>query len=79
MFLSTPFANRCLIYSDWAFESPCIAHQPEGIHPVQIHLIGIPDSPDHRSVRTKEVKFTRIYSLGPRFSARCLYYRGFLF
>ena len=27
------------------------------IHPVQIHLIGIRDSPDHRSVRNKEVKF----------------------
>ena len=29
----------------------------DGIHPVQIHLIGIRDSPDHRSVRNKEVKF----------------------
>ena len=26
------------------------------IHPVQIHLIGIRDSPDYRSVRNKEVK-----------------------
>ena len=33
-------------------KSPCIAHQPDGIH-----LIGIRDSPDHRSVRNKEVKF----------------------
>ena len=27
----------------------------DGIYPVQIHLIGIRDSPDHRSVRNKEV------------------------
>ena len=31
--------------------------RPDGIHPVQIHLIRIRDSPDHRSVRNKEVKF----------------------
>ena len=37
MFLCTPFPNFCFIYSDWA--SPCIAHQPDWIHPVQIHLI----------------------------------------
>ena len=74
MFLCTPFANRCLIYSDWAFESPCIAHQPEGIHPVQIHLIGIRNSPDHCRVRNKEVKFI-CYSLGQRFSVRCPYQR----
>ena len=54
-FLCTPFANRCLIYSDWAFEvtlhsssarrdSPCV-DSPER------------DSPDHRSVRNKEIKF----------------------
>ena len=72
MFLCTPFANRCLIYSDWAFESPCIAHQPEGIHPVQIHLMGIRNSPDHCRVRNKEVKFI-CYSLGQRFSVRCPY------
>ena len=29
----------------------------DGIHPVEIHLIGNRDSPDHRSVRNKEVKF----------------------
>ena len=28
----------------------------EGIHHVQIHLIGIRDAPGHRSVRNKEVK-----------------------
>ena len=57
MFLCVPFANRCLIYSDWAVESPCTAHQPDGIHPVQIHLIGIRDSPDQSNVRNKDVKF----------------------
>ena len=39
MFLCTPFANRCLIHSDWAFEITWHAHQPDGIHPAQIHLI----------------------------------------
>ena len=38
MVLCTPFENRCLIYSDWAFE--ITLHGPDGIHPVQIHLIG---------------------------------------
>ena len=37
---------------------------------MQIYLIGIRDSPDHRSVRNKEIKFIRIYYLGPRFSVR---------
>ena len=51
IFLCTPFANRCLIYSATGLlKTPCIAHQPDGIHPVQIHLIGIRDPPDHRSV-----------------------------
>ena len=45
-----------------------------GIFPVQIHLIGIRDSPDHRSVRNKEVKFIWLYSLLSRFSVRCPYY-----
>ena len=50
--------------SVWAtglLKSPCIAHQPDrldGIYHVQIHLIGIPNSPDHYSVRNKEVTFT---------------------
>ena len=35
-------------------------------HPVQIHLIGIRDSLDHRSVSNKEVKLIEICSLGPR-------------
>ena len=57
MFLCTPFANRRLIYSDGLLNSPCIAHQPDRIHSVQIQLIGILDTPDHHSVRRKEVKF----------------------
>ena len=53
MFLCKTFMNCCLIYSNWA----CVAHQQDGIHPVQIHLIRIRDSPDHCSVLNKEVKF----------------------
>ena len=56
-------------------KSPCIAHQPDGIHPVQIHLIEIRDSPDHCSVRNKKVKFIRIDSLRPRFSVHCPHWR----
>ena len=80
-FLCTTFADRCLICSDWAFEVTLHSSSArlEVIHPVQIHLIRIQDSPDHRSVRNKEVKFIWIYSLGPRFSVRCPYYRGFCF
>ena len=40
-----------------AFEVTLHRHQPDGIHPMQIHLIWIRDSPDHRSVHNKEVKF----------------------
>ena len=58
MFLCTPFANRCLIYSDWAFEmtlhtssarrnSPC-ADSPDR---------DSGSAPDHCIVRNKEVKF----------------------
>ena len=43
VFLCTPFANRRLIYSDGLLNSPCIAHQPDRIYPVQIHLTGIRD------------------------------------
>ena len=59
IFLCVPFSNRCLIHSDWAFiiTLHSSSHQPDGIHPVQIHLIGFRDSPDHRSVRNKKVKF----------------------
>ena len=57
MFLYTPFVNCLLTYSDRLLKSPCIAHQPDGIYPVQVHLMRIRDSPDHCSVRNKEVKF----------------------
>ena len=57
MFLCTPFANRRLKKSDGLLKSPYVAHQQDGIHPVQIHLIWIRHSPDNRSVRDKEVKF----------------------
>ena len=50
MFLFSPFANSCLIYSDWTLKSSCIVHQPDGIHPVQIRLIGNRVLPDHRGV-----------------------------
>ena len=46
-------------------KSPCIAQQPDKIHPEQIYLIRIRDSPDHRSVRRKEVKITLIYPQCP--------------
>ena len=64
------YTFRKSLFDIQRLKSPCIAHQPDGIHTVQIHLIGIRDLPDHRSVRSKEVKFIRIYSLGPTFSAR---------
>ena len=56
----------------------------DGIHPVQIYLIGIRHSPDLRSVRNKEVKFIRIYSRGRHLVSivrirESPYYRGFLF
>ena len=57
MCLCTPFANCRLTYSDGLLKSPCIAHQQDGIHPVEIQLIWIRDSPDQRSVRNKGVKF----------------------
>ena len=59
MFLCTPYANRC-----WykATGLHIILHRSltslDGIHPVQIHLIEVRDSPEHRSVLNKENKFT---------------------
>ena len=42
MFLCTPFASRCLIYSDWALEITLHSSSARQIiHPVQFHLIGI--------------------------------------
>ena len=51
------------------------AFRPEKVPGFQRNgpLIGIRDSPDHRSVHNKEVNFICIYSLGSRLSARCLY------
>ena len=75
MFLCTPFANRCLIHSDWAFEITWHSSSARWDSPCA-------DSPDHRSVRNEEVTFIWIYSLGPRFGVRCpiresSYYKGF--
>ena len=50
MFFCTPFANRCLIHSDWAFEITLHSSSARQDSPCA-------DSPDHRSVRNKEVKF----------------------
>ena len=50
---------NCLVYGDWAFEVTLHSSSARlnGIYPVQIHLIGIRNSPDHYSIRNKEVKF----------------------
>ena len=81
MFPCTPFANRCLVYSDWALYdfyqlAQLIRQTRRDSH--------CADSPDRDSGFTrslqcpkKEVKFIRIYSLWPRFSVRCPYYREF--
>ena len=66
MFLCTPFANRCLIYSNRALEVTLHSSSARRDSPRA-------DSPDHRSVRNKEIKLIRIYYLGPRFSIRCPY------
>ena len=58
MFHYTPFANRCLVCSYWALNTlHSSSARLDEIHPVQIYLTGIRDSPDYRSVRNKEVKF----------------------
>ena len=55
MFLCTHFANRCLIYSDWAFEITLHSSSARRDSPCANHLIGIRDSaPDHRSFRNDE-------------------------
>ena len=43
-------------------KSPCIAHQPDGIHPVQIRLIGNRDLPDHRGVRNRGEVYMNLLS-----------------
>ena len=42
--------------------------ESDGIHPVQIHLIGIRDTPDHHSVRNNE------FTLWGRDLVRCPYF-----
>ena len=47
MFLCTPFANRCLVYYTATvlyITSHSSSARLDGIHPVQIHLIGIRDA-----------------------------------
>ena len=58
MFLCTPFQ---IVVWYTATELYITLHNSsarlDGFHPVQNHLIGIRNSPDHRSVGNKEVKF----------------------
>ena len=53
----TPFAKFCLIYSDWAFEITLCSLSTRLDQPcaVQIHLLGIRDTPDNCSVRYREL------------------------
>ena len=51
---------NCMVYGDWPFEVTLHSSSArlDGIYPsLQIHPIGIRNSPDHYSVRNKEVKF----------------------
>ena len=57
MFLCTPFENRCLIYSDWAFEIPLHSSSARRDSPCADSPDRESGSPDHRTVRNKEVKF----------------------
>ena len=57
MFLCTPFENRCLIYSDWAFEITLHSSSARRDSPSADSPDRESGSPDHRSVRDKEVKF----------------------
>ena len=60
MLLCTPFANHCWYTATGLYITlQRSSARLDGIHRMQIHLIGIRDSPDHRSarVRNKEVKF----------------------
>ena len=83
MFLSTPFANRCLIFSDWAFEitlhsssarrdSPC-ADSPDR---------DSGSAPDHSSIVIKRLSLYEITLLGRDFVSvvrirESRYYGGF--
>ena len=57
MFLCTPFENRCLIYSDWAFEITLHSSSARRDSPSADSPDRESRSHDHRSVRDKEVKF----------------------
>ena len=57
MFLCTPFENRCLIYSDWAFEITLHSSSARWDSPCADSPVRESGSPDHRSVCNKEVKF----------------------
>ena len=59
MVLCTPFENRCLIYSDWPWAFEITLHRSSARR--DSPCADSPDresgSPDHNSVRNKEVKF----------------------
>ena len=57
MVLCTPFENRCLIYSDWAFEITLHSSSARRDSPCADSPDRKSGSPDHRTVRNKEVKF----------------------
>ena len=58
--ICTPFANYVFGILWLAFEVTLHSSSArlDRIYPVQIHLIGIRNSPDHYSVHNKEVKFS---------------------
>ena len=75
MFLCTPFANRCWIYSDLAFEITLHSTSARQDSPCA-------DSPDHRSVRNKEAYMNILSLWGRDFVSvvhirESLFYRGF--
>ena len=57
---------NCLVYGDWAFEVTLRSSSArlDGIYPVQIHLIGIRNSPDDYSVHNN--KRLSVYEFTPR-------------
>ena len=56
-FLCAAFANRCLIYSDWGFEITLHSSSARRDSPCADSPDRESGSPDHRTVRNKEVKF----------------------
>ena len=57
MFLCAPFTNRCLIYSDWAFEITLHSSSARWDSPCADSPDLDSGLPDNCSVRNKEVKF----------------------